>query len=393
VLPFVNASGDASKEYIADSITDDITVQLSHIKGSFVIGRGTAFTYKGKAVDVKVLAKELNVRYALQGTVDRSDAGYHITAELIDGTSGVNLWADSLGVPIDKPFEIPGWVVAQLSNTLKLQLLHAEASQVAKQINPDSVDLDMQAFSKFRNCWTLEACEASYQLFDRVIQMDPSNDTAHAHRLVNAIYILLNYKAHDRPRLLSQLNKDVAYLEGLGVLDAMGHRALARARYFQGRNEEALQQIDESLQIDPNDADALTSKTLFLIVNGKAASAIDTGMKALAVSPREPDRAGVYFDLCHASMHLKKFQDAIDWCEKSFALAAGDYWALTDLVAAYTAIGDREKAASAKAKLIKMNPEFSIGFYKGLKLSSNPIWQKEIEENIWAYLRKAGIPE
>jgi hypothetical protein len=91
-------------------------------------------------------------------------------------------------------------------------------------------------------------------------------------------------------------------------------------------------------------------------------------------------------------MHLGKFKDAIAWCEKSFSMAAG-YWALTDLVAAYTALGDVNKAASSKALLLKMNPGFSIGFYKGLKLSSNPTWLKEIEENVWANLRQAGIPE
>jgi TolB-like protein/DNA-binding winged helix-turn-helix (wHTH) protein len=392
VLPFVNASGDASKEYIADSITEDITVQLSRIKGSFVIGRGTAFTYKGKAIDLKAIAKELNVRYVLQGTVVRSDAGYRITAELIDGTSGTNLWADSLTVSLDRPADIPEWVAAQLSNTLKMQLLDAEASSTAKRVRPDSVDLEMQAYSKFRNCWTLEACVVSYQIFDRVIQMDPANDTAHAHRILNAIYILLGWQAIDRPKLITQLNQDVEYLEGLGVLDSTGHRALARARYFQGRNAEALQQINESLEIDPNDRDALSMKTIYLVVNGQASSAIETGMKALAVSPRDPDRSGVYFNLCHANMHLGKFKDAIAWCEKSFSMAAG-YWALTDLVAAYTALGDVNKAASSKALLLKMNPGFSIGFYKGLKLSSNPTWLKEIEENVWANLRQAGIPE
>jgi tetratricopeptide (TPR) repeat protein len=92
-------------------------------------------------------------------------------------------------------------------------------------------------------------------------------------------------------------------------------------------------------------------------------------------------------------MHLKKFEDAIDWCERSFAQAAGDYWALTDLVAAYTMVGKPDKAAAAKDKLLKMNPKFSISFYKDLKLSSNPVWLKEIEENIWAPMRRAGIPD
>jgi TolB-like protein/DNA-binding winged helix-turn-helix (wHTH) protein len=393
VLPFFNASGDVGQDYIADSITEDVTVHLSRIKGSFVIGRGTAFTYKGKAVDARTLARDLNVRYVLQGTVGRTTSGYHVTAQLIEGVTATNLWADSLDVPLDQVLDIREWVASQLSNALQVQLVHAEARQSAQRINPDSVDVDMQGYSKFRNCWTLQSCEAAYLLFERALHLDPANESARAHRTLNATHLILNYNPTDPFKVRQQLSADVQFLESLGVLDSTSHRALARARYVQGRNEEALLQIDESLKIDPNDADALTHKTLYLIVNGQAAAAIPVGLKALTVSPQDPDRSGAYFYLCHASMHLKKFEDAIDWCERSFAQAAGDYWALTDLVAAYTMVGKPDKAAAAKDKLLKMNPKFSISFYKDLKLSSNPVWLKEIEENIWAPMRRAGIPD
>jgi TolB-like protein/DNA-binding winged helix-turn-helix (wHTH) protein len=193
VLPFINASGDPTKEYIADSITEDIMVQLSRINGSFVIGRGTAFTYKDKAVDLKALAKDLNVRYILQGTAGRSDVGYRVTAQLIDGSTGANLWADALEAALDHPFDIREWVAAQLSNALKLQLVHAEASQSARRIHPDSVDIDMLAYSKFRKCRTLAACEASYLLFEQAIQRDPSNSVAYAHRIMNAVELIMTY--------------------------------------------------------------------------------------------------------------------------------------------------------------------------------------------------------
>lgn len=393
VLPFVNASGDASKDYIADSITEDVTVQLSRIKGSFVIGRGTAFAYKGRAVDLKSLARDLNVRYILRGTAARSQTGYRVTAQLIDGSSGANLWADAWEAPLDQPSQIPEWVAAQLSNALKLQLLHAEAHQSAGRIHPDSVDLDMQAYSQFRKCRTVQACEASYVRLDEAIQTDPANATAYAHRVLNAAELLLTYTPTDRPRVLLQLDADAAHLEGLSVLDATGHRALALARYVQGRNEEALQQIDESLNMDPNDADALAVKTLYLTINGNAQAAIAVGMKAIEVSPQDPDRYILYFYLCHASMHLAKFQDAIAWCNKSYALNMGDYWALSDLVAAYTATGEPEKAAHAKEKLLKLNPGFTLGFYKGLNISSNPVWLREVETNVWAHLRSAGVAD
>jgi hypothetical protein len=91
-------------------------------------------------------------------------------------------------------------------------------------------------------------------------------------------------------------------------------------------------------------------------------------------------------------MHLKQFRDAATWCEKSVAIYPS-FWPHTDLVAAYTALGEVERAEAAKAKLFKLKPDFTIGWYKNLKLSENPVWKKEIEENIWSNLRKAGVPE
>ncbi len=392
VLPFVNSSGDASKDYIADSVTEDVTVQLSRIKGSFVIGRGTAFTYKGKAVDLKALAKDLNVRYVLKGTVDRSDAGYHITAQLVDGVSGSNLWADALDIAGDKKGDIRQWVAARITNLLRVQLVQAEAIQSAKLASPASEDLDMQGYSKYLACYNKETCLEAHRLFTKAIELDPQNSTARAHRIPNMVGLFQNEGVPQSGEILAQFNSDIAHLEGLVALDANGHRALARARYRQGRNEEALQHINAMLEMDPNDVDALRTKPVYLILNGQAAEAIPVARKAMELSPKDPFRDDYYFYTCHAYMHLGKFKEAVDWCEKAFATFSY-FWPLVDLVSAYTALGDTDKAAVTKEKLMAMKPDFSIGWYKALKLSSNPIWLKEIEENSWANLRKAGIPE
>jgi TolB-like protein/DNA-binding winged helix-turn-helix (wHTH) protein/tetratricopeptide (TPR) repeat protein len=392
VLPFVNASGNASKEYIADSITEDITVQLSRIKGSFVIGRGTAFTYKGKAVDSKMLAKELNVRYVLQGTVDQTDAGYHITTQLIDGTSGGNLWADAIEVPMEKRGDIRQWVAAHVTSILRIKLIQAEAAGSARMVLPASEDLDMQGYAKYLTCNSKETCFEAYRLFTKAIEADPQNHTAYAHRIMYEIGQFLNYGAPRSGALFDQLNSDIAHLEGLDSLDAIGHRVLGRARFFQGRNEEALQQVDEVLQLDPNDVDALRNKPMYLVLNGRSAEAIPVAMKGMELSPQDPWRDDFYFDICKANIHLGQFKESAVWCEKAFATFSS-FWPLVYLVADYTAMGDLEKAALTKDKLLKMNPEFSISWYKGLKLSRNSVWLKQVEENVWANLRKAGIPE
>jgi tetratricopeptide (TPR) repeat protein len=367
-------------------------VEVSRIKGSFVIGRGTAFTYKGKAVDLKAVAKDLNVRYVLQGTVDRSDAGYHITTELVDGVSGSNLWADALDIPVDKKGEIRQWVAARITNLLRVQLVQAEANHSGKLASPVSEDLDMQGYAKYLACYNKETCLEAHRLFTKAIALDPQNATARAHRIPNLVGLFQNAGIPQSGELLAQFNSDIAHLEGLVALDANGHRALARARYRQGRNEEALQHVNASLEMDPNNVDGLKFKSIYLILNGQAAEAIPVARKAMELSPKDPFRDDFYFYTCHAHMHLGQFKEAAPWCEKAFATFSY-FWPLVDLVSAYTALGDSERAATTKAKLMAMKPDFSIGWYKALKLSSNPVWLKEIEENSWANLRKAGIPE
>ena len=137
VLPFANLSGDPEQEYFVDGVTESLTTDLSRISGSFVIGRHTAFTYKGKAVDLKKIGRELNIRYVLEGSVQRGGNRVRINVQLIDAVTANHLWADRFDKPITDLFDMQDEIVSRLANTLNTQLIEAEARRAERLLHPD----------------------------------------------------------------------------------------------------------------------------------------------------------------------------------------------------------------------------------------------------------------
>src|SRR5208337_4675129 len=141
VLPFANIGGDPEQEHFVDGVTESLTTDLSRIRGAFVIARNTAFTYKGKPLDAKTIGRELNVRYMLEGSVQRAGARMRVNVQLIDAETGNHLWAERFDKPLADLFDMQDEIVARLANALSAQLFAAEARRAEKAPNPDSMDL------------------------------------------------------------------------------------------------------------------------------------------------------------------------------------------------------------------------------------------------------------
>ena len=138
VLPFANIGGDPEQDYFVDGVTESLTTDLSRISGSFVIARNTAFTFKGKAVDVKQLGRELNVRYVLEGSVQRGGNRLRVNVQLIDAETGNHLWAERFDKPVADLFDMQDEIVSRLANTLDAQLIEAEARRAEHSLHPDA---------------------------------------------------------------------------------------------------------------------------------------------------------------------------------------------------------------------------------------------------------------
>ena len=144
VLPFANIGADPEQDYFADGVTEGLTTDLSRIAGSFVIARNTAFTFKGKAVDVKQIGRELNVRYVLEGSVQRGGNRLRVNVQLIDVETGNHLWAERFDKPVADLFDMQDEIVSRLANALDTQLIAAEARRAERSLHPNSMDLYFQ---------------------------------------------------------------------------------------------------------------------------------------------------------------------------------------------------------------------------------------------------------
>ena len=182
VLPFANMSGDPDQEYFVDGVTESLTTDLSRIRGSFVIGRNTAFTYKGRHVDLKLIGRELNVRYVLEGSVQRVGTRMRVSAQLIDAESGNHLWAERFDKPLADLFDMQDEIVARLANSLTVQLVVADAQRAERGRIPMRWT---SAFKARLGFWglTLDHLPEARRLFERALALDPATRRAGRHRL------------------------------------------------------------------------------------------------------------------------------------------------------------------------------------------------------------------
>src|ERR1700741_3656998 len=175
VLPFANIGGDPEQEYFVDGVTESLTTDLSRISGAFVIARNTSFTFKGKAIDVKKLGRRLNVRYVLEGSVQRSGNRLRVNVQLVDAETGNHLWAERFDKPIANLFDMQDEIVSRLANTLNAQLVAAEARRAEGVLHPDAMDLYFQGTAWLNKGSNPETNSQARTFFERSLALDPQN--------------------------------------------------------------------------------------------------------------------------------------------------------------------------------------------------------------------------
>src|SRR3974390_2743701 len=175
VLPFANIGGDPEQEYFVDGVTESLTTDLSLINGAFVIARNTAFTFKGKAVDVKKLGHELSVRYVLEGSVQRGGNRLRVNVQLIDAETSNHLWAERFDKPVADLFDMQDEIVSRLANTLDAELVAAEARRARHSLRPDTMDLVFQGRAWFNKGVTPDYMAQARGFFGQAMALDPGN--------------------------------------------------------------------------------------------------------------------------------------------------------------------------------------------------------------------------
>jgi adenylate cyclase len=395
VLPFENLGGDPEQEYFADGITDDLTTDLSHLADSFVIARGTAFTYKGKPVSAKQIGRELGVRYALEGSVRRVGETIAVNAQLISTENGAHLWADRFDGERSKLGQLQVEFVSRLANSLGVELTRAEALRAARERpnNPDAVDLAMQGWAACNNGFNKANVDAAIDYFERAIQQDPEFTRAKvglAWGLVDrAFSFRVGNETVDLPRaealLASALSKEPN--------NAWAHFVKADLlTYGKKQSNDALSELDVAIDNDRNFAQAYALRGSAFTFIGEAKKAIPEAETALHLSPHDPSRNRWEFRICHAYAHMAEWEKAAEWCEKSIATNAGYWLPYVDLAAASGWLGREAEAKAAIAGLHKLMPGFTVQDWANIKWSDDPQFQREYARIVEG-LRKAELPE
>ena len=260
VVPFANLSNDPDQEYFADGITDDLTTDLSRISGSFVIARTTAFTYKGKPIDVKQIGRELGVRYVLEGSVRRTGDQVRMNAQLIDAESGAHLWADRFDTNLANLAEAQSEITGRLAWTLNVALLSDAGRRIEHEnaIDPDARDLVMRGWARWYGPQSPKAAEEAQKAFERALEIDPRSSDARI-GIARILTVRLANVWTSSSFQQDATQQDVGRAERL-LFEAiesdpnqpMAYAIMGFVRRMQGRLTESRITFETAITLDPN---------------------------------------------------------------------------------------------------------------------------------------------
>lgn len=395
VLPFANLNDDPEQDYFADGITTDLTTDLAQMPGAFVIGRGTAFTYKTKQVDLKTLGKELGIRWAVQGAVQRAGGQVRMNVSLSDLSTGRDVWSDRFDGDRTNLAALQEQVTARLARSLNVQLVQAESrrSQMDRPTNPDAVDFSMRGWAKLYEPRTKITNARAKDLFDSALRLDPDNIDAILGKAScishDVIYGWSTSVVEDKKTAIKLIDQVLAKRPAT----ANAHIEKGNILNY-GNPQEALPEYDAALEIDPNSPVAYASKGIVLITAGRAREAFSPVQIALRLSPKDPAAATWRFFLCHAHVHLRQYIEGIEECRRSINFNKLDWLPYADLISAYGATGQSEMAQQMLAELNSIRPDFTVQWFQqiGYARSSNPQFRREYDDMVEG-LRKAGVRE
>jgi TolB-like protein len=393
VLPFANMSRDPEQEYFVDGVTESLTTDLSRIHGSFVIARNTAFTFKGKSVDITRIGEELNVRYALEGSVQRGGDRVRVNVQLVSAETGAHLWAERFDKPVEDIFEMQDQIVSRLARALDVQLVAAEARSAAHKINPDSMDLYFQGQAVVNQSFGVEEWTRGCELFERALALDAANvDAMAALAYGNALAVAMMLVPDSGHTSFAQAEKTALKAVETAPGHAKAHLALGLVYSFTDRAPLALSEYQRALELDRNFAPAYAGIALANVYCGMAEKAEGYFLECFRLSPKDNEAQLWCLTAGTGNMYVGKYVESEAWLRKSLQFNR-TYPLQTLYLAGVLAAQDKMEEARATAEeALALNPRFSIKLLHSVRRASNPIYVKQLERML-DYMRKAGIPE
>ncbi|MGO9420387.1 tetratricopeptide repeat protein [Roseiarcus sp.] len=392
VLPFANLGGDPEQEHFVDGVTDSLTTDLSRIGGSIVIGRNTAFTYKGRRVDLKQIGRELNIRYILEGSVQRAGARMRVNVQLIDAERGKHLWAARFDKPLADLFDMQDEIVARLAGALNTELIAAEARRAEQSPNPDSIDLIFQGWAWWNKGVTADNLAEARRLFERAAALDPANGMGLVGIASVNLAVATIFLPDDRTARIAAAEESLTKALSLAPENAIAHLLLGVVQMHTNRSLQGIRSCERALELDRNLAAAHAQIGDIKLLLGQPEETEAHIQEALRLSPRDRD---VYLWCMFAGLakfQLGREEEAVDWLRRSIEADRNYPSSHFILGAALAHLGGLPEALSEAQAGLAMNRTFTIARLRASVPSDNPARIAELERVIDG-LRKAGAPE
>lgn len=390
VLPFTNISGDPEQEYFADGMAEEIITALSHCTSLFVIARNSSFTYKGRAVDVRQVGRELGVRYVLEGSVRRSGNRLRFTGQLIDATTGAHIWADRFDGELSDVFDLQDRIAENVVAIIEPELQLAEIERIKHKTtaNLNAYDHLLRA-QQLGWVFTEESVEAALDHLKHAIEIDP----AYAPALALAAYCYGMRRSQDWTKDAEAETGECVRLVSRALEFGNDPNVLwmcAAALYQVGLEIKRPRELaNRSLAMNPNSAIACTVAGWIETYTGNYAKGKELLARARRLSPRDPRAWYTANGMAMSYLGAGQYQETISWARKAQAQNPRHIGSMRLLAASLAHLGQLDAAAEVVRDMLRIQPELTIAKTRAPRMFMNEnLWQKFSQG-----LRLAGLPE
>jgi TolB-like protein/DNA-binding winged helix-turn-helix (wHTH) protein/tetratricopeptide (TPR) repeat protein len=391
VLPFQNMSGDSEQEYFADGVVEDIITALSRMRWLFVIARNSSFTYKGRAVEIKQVGRDLGVRYVLEGSVRKAANRVRITGQLIDASSGAHIWADRFDGTLEDIFDLQDRMATSVVGAIVPSLEQAEIERARCKPTESlgAYDYFLRGMANVHR-WTRGATDEALHLFYRAIELDPNFASAYGMAAWCCIWRKLNGWTVDREQEMAEGARLAMRAVELGKDDAValsrGGHALA---WFVRDLDAAAGFLDRALVLNPNLAAAWNLSGWVRAYRGELELAIEHHARAVRLSPLDPTVYNMHVGTAFAHFLADRYDDASAWAQRALH-EQPNYPAANRVLAASKALaGHLAEAQRAMAILRQLDPALRISNLSEVIPVRRPEHLAKFAEG----LRQAGLPK
>jgi TolB-like protein/Tfp pilus assembly protein PilF len=392
VLPFHNLSDDPKQEYFVDGVTESLTTDLSRIVGLRVIARNTAFTFKGKAIDVKQIGHELNVRYVLEGSVQHGGNRLRVNVQLIDAATATHLWADRFEQSVADLFDMQDEIVSRLANALDAQLIAAEARRAEGSPHPTSMELYFQGKALLQKGWTPEYLAQARKILEHALALDPNNVEAMAWMATVDVIVGSSYLTDDRAAHLAAAEATSVKALSLAPGHAFAHLMLGFVLNATKRVDRAMAEFERALALDRNLAEAHAAMGHAKFVMGRGAETEAHMNEAFRLSPRDIFAHRWYMMAGQAKLQCSAHAEAVALFLRGIEANRNFPPTHFFLAAGLALLGSIDQAKAAAKAGLALDPGFTIRRFRLGASGDNPTFLAK-REHVCEGMRLAGVPE